>query len=248
MGSLHSPAFVWQSPSRSIFPVRPGLPGPPPLKSRGYAKAFDEVKEYGALDSSVRSEDQTAYAIWWMEFAEGSVNRLARQLAAEQSMDLWAAARMFAHVGSALFDTYVAVWDSRVPLTTTGAPTPLSGRLIPTAIPERHQNPRGNRSARLRHFRNTCRGMPPHAQPRSGSSRTRLAAMCRSRCRRRQHRLRCRRARSKASGRPLQSAPTHACVSAGIFAMRQMPALNSVATSPGMRRSTRCESGAGSHN
>ena len=48
-----------------------------------------------------------------MEFAEGSVNRLARQLAAERSMDLWAAARMFAHVGIALFDTYVAVWDSK---------------------------------------------------------------------------------------------------------------------------------------
>jgi hypothetical protein len=48
-----------------------------------------------------------------MEFAEGSVNRLARQLVAERDTHLWPAARLFAYVGMALFDSYVAVWDAK---------------------------------------------------------------------------------------------------------------------------------------
>ncbi|MGH8185910.1 MAG: vanadium-dependent haloperoxidase, partial [Steroidobacteraceae bacterium] len=89
-------------------------PSPPPaLASAHYAAAFNEVKQFGAADSTKRSADQTAYALWWMEFAEGSVNRLARTLATDQRMDLWDAARMFALLNAALIDTYIAVWDSK---------------------------------------------------------------------------------------------------------------------------------------
>jgi hypothetical protein len=88
-------------------------PPPPPLDSREYARAVREVKEYGAENSARRTEDQTAYAIWWMEFAEGSVNRLARTLATNRNLHLWQAARLFAHIGVALYDTYVATWDSK---------------------------------------------------------------------------------------------------------------------------------------
>jgi hypothetical protein len=86
---------------------------PPPQRTTAYARALREVKEYGGASSTRRTEDQTAYAIWWMEFAEGSVNRVARQLAADRELDLWRAARLFAHVGVALYDSYVAVWDSK---------------------------------------------------------------------------------------------------------------------------------------
>jgi hypothetical protein len=89
-------------------------PSPPPaLASPEYAAALNEVKEFGAANSTVRSADQTGYAVWWMEFAEGSVNRLARTLAAERRMDLWEGARMFALLNSTLMDTYIAVWDSK---------------------------------------------------------------------------------------------------------------------------------------
>jgi hypothetical protein len=83
------------------------------LRSTAYARAFREVKEHGGADSSRRTDDQTAYAVWWMEFAEGSVNRLARQLAADRNVHLWMAARLFAHVGVALYDAYVVTWDSK---------------------------------------------------------------------------------------------------------------------------------------
>jgi hypothetical protein len=86
---------------------------PPPLRTASYAHALREVKEQGAADSTMRTDEQTAYAIWWMEFAEGSVNRLAGQLAADRKLHLWQTARLFAHVGVALYDTYVATWDAK---------------------------------------------------------------------------------------------------------------------------------------
>jgi hypothetical protein len=48
-----------------------------------------------------------------MEFSEASVNRLARQLVVDHDLDLWAANRMLAFVNVALFDVYIAVWDSK---------------------------------------------------------------------------------------------------------------------------------------
>jgi hypothetical protein len=71
------------------------------------------VKDFGHKDSTVRTVEQTLYAVWWMEFAEGSVNRLARRLAAQRKMHLWEATRMFALVNISLFDGYLANWDSK---------------------------------------------------------------------------------------------------------------------------------------
>jgi hypothetical protein len=51
--------------------------------------------------------------VWWMEFAEGSLNRLARKLATDSNMDLWEAARMFALLNATLVDSYISVWDAK---------------------------------------------------------------------------------------------------------------------------------------
>lgn len=111
--------FVAQPGFRFAKPFTPGvdggfLPSPPPsLRSARYANAFQEVKEYGARASTRRTADQTAYALWWMEFAEGSVNRLSRKLVARHDLHLWATSRLFAHIAMALFDGYVANWNSK---------------------------------------------------------------------------------------------------------------------------------------
>ena len=99
--------FSFDDPAR----FRPALP--PPLASADYARALDEVRVQGDSSSTVRSSDQTGYALWWMEFAEGSVGRLARRLLRERDVDLWAANRMLAHMFMALFDGYVSNWDSK---------------------------------------------------------------------------------------------------------------------------------------
>jgi hypothetical protein len=49
-----------------------------------------------------------------MEFTEGSMNRLARNLVTEHRVRLADAARLFALLNMSMFDTYVATWDSNV--------------------------------------------------------------------------------------------------------------------------------------
>jgi hypothetical protein len=88
-------------------------PPPPALSDEGYRRDVEEVKAYGAKDSDVRTADQTAYAVWWMEFSEGSVTRLTRRLSLERGSDVWEAARLFAHLSMALYDVYIATWDSK---------------------------------------------------------------------------------------------------------------------------------------
>lgn len=127
--SVTTPGAYQTTPDWQGFVLHPGLahakpffldsssqlrPGPPPaLTSRSYARAFQEVKELGEDNSTVRSPDQTGAALWWMEFSEGLVNRLARRLVTEKEPGLWETARLFALLNAALVDSYVGVWDSK---------------------------------------------------------------------------------------------------------------------------------------
>jgi hypothetical protein len=112
-GFVLQPGFRFASP----FGLRASdqfMPPPPPrLTSSAYAKAYNEVKDYGRVDSQLRTPEQTSYAIWWMEFTEGSINRLARVLVTERGTGLWPAARLFALLNISMFDTYVATWGSK---------------------------------------------------------------------------------------------------------------------------------------
>ena len=88
-------------------------PPPPAIDSAEYALAFREVKEQGRFESATRTLDQTHLALWWKDFVESSHNRLARQLAAEEDLDLWRATRMFALLNMSVFDAYVNVFDNK---------------------------------------------------------------------------------------------------------------------------------------
>jgi hypothetical protein len=112
-GFVLQPGFRFARPFGLDAPAQLRPPHPPALEGAEYAAAYNEVKDFGRVDSPVRTPNQTAYAVWWMEFAEGSVNRLARQLVERRHTHLWQAARMFALLNMTLFDSYVAVWDSK---------------------------------------------------------------------------------------------------------------------------------------
>ena len=112
-GFVAQPGFRLARPFALRSPDHFRPPPPPSVSSAAYARAFREIREQGASTGSQRTGDQTAYAIWWMEFVEGSVNRLTRQLTAERRTNPWVAARLFAHIGMVLFDTYIAIWDSK---------------------------------------------------------------------------------------------------------------------------------------
>jgi hypothetical protein len=88
-------------------------PTPPDLTSEEYAQSFNEVKAYGMKNSSVRSNDQTAFAHWWAEFGEHSWNRIARLTASEKKLSAWEAARMFAMINMDIYDIYLASLESK---------------------------------------------------------------------------------------------------------------------------------------
>jgi len=112
-GFVVQPGFRFAKPFGLRAPDQFRPAPPPALDGPQYAAAYNEVKDFGRADSQVRTLDQTRYAVWWMEFAEGSVNRLARQLVTQRETHLWRAARMFALLNMSLFDGYLADWDSK---------------------------------------------------------------------------------------------------------------------------------------
>jgi hypothetical protein len=69
---------------------------PPPLTSPAYARSVNETKELGRLHSTLRSEDQTNFGAWWLEFNEIQWGRIMRQLTESRGLALLDAARMFA--------------------------------------------------------------------------------------------------------------------------------------------------------
>jgi hypothetical protein len=56
-----------------------------------FCRAEYGAVEYGRADSVVRTPEQTGYALWWMEFTEGSMNRLARSLVTSRHSHPWRA-------------------------------------------------------------------------------------------------------------------------------------------------------------
>ncbi len=88
-------------------------PPPPKLTTREYSDSYNEVKEYGVMNSKVRSKDQTNLAHWWAEFGEHGWNRIGRITAAERKLPILETARMFALINMDLYDIYLATFDSK---------------------------------------------------------------------------------------------------------------------------------------
>ncbi len=115
-------------------------PPPPSLTSPTYTRDFNEVKEVGELNSTVRTADQSAYAAWWFEYSDMGWNRIARIQAASNRIGLYATARMFALLNMALADSYTAFMDAKYfynfwrPYTLSGQP-PQMVMITPLPMP-----------------------------------------------------------------------------------------------------------------
>jgi hypothetical protein len=70
--------------------------GPNALSSGAYAEDFNEIKELGSLTSTTRTADETDAAIFWQEHLHAFMNRLMRNLAPSQGLDIAQSARLFA--------------------------------------------------------------------------------------------------------------------------------------------------------
>jgi hypothetical protein len=117
-----TPPLFGPDPAPWVGNVRPFLVpsvallhlGPPTaLRSRAYARDFDEVKSVGALNSTTRTADQTDAAIFWQEHAFALWNRAFRTIATERGLPIADSARMFAMVDLAAADGAIGCWDNK---------------------------------------------------------------------------------------------------------------------------------------
>ncbi|WP_425615859.1 hypothetical protein NA78x_005791 [Anatilimnocola sp. NA78] len=93
------------------------IPAPPKLTSAAYAAAYNEVKEYGALNSTVRTADQTEIGIFWAydrkNFGPPLVlyNQNMADIAMNEGNTVVENARLFALGNVAMADAGVVIWD-----------------------------------------------------------------------------------------------------------------------------------------
>jgi PAP2 superfamily len=106
----------WAANAKPFFIESPSQfrgDGPNPLGSAAYAEEFNEVRELGALNSSKRTADQTAAAVFWQFAPVALWNQLARDLAARFGLDEADQARLYAEINLAAADAVTACWNNK---------------------------------------------------------------------------------------------------------------------------------------
>jgi hypothetical protein len=83
-------------------------PQPLSVKSPEYAKDLEEVRRLGGRDSSARTADQTATAIFFTVGGGPLLNDIARKEAMARRLDLAGTARLFALINMAMSDAMIA--------------------------------------------------------------------------------------------------------------------------------------------
>jgi membrane-associated phospholipid phosphatase len=92
---------------------------PPAIDSAKYAEEYNFTKDYGAIDSKVRTADQTEVALFWADGSgtytpPGHWNQIAQFAATKDTArSLLDNARLFASLNIALADAGIACWDTK---------------------------------------------------------------------------------------------------------------------------------------
>ncbi len=107
-------AKVGQIQPYTIKNLRRFTPGPPPaLSSNTYTRDFVEVRDYGRVDSAMRSPEQTDIAYFWSENPYVHWNRNLNALAVANNLDVLATARLFALVHTTTADAVIVGFASK---------------------------------------------------------------------------------------------------------------------------------------
>ena len=88
-------------------------PAPAALTSTQYATELAEVKAYGAIDSGVRTSDQTNIAWFWNGNVINQMSQTLRDVATQHSMDLVDTVRLLAAGVMVPTDAGIGCWDSK---------------------------------------------------------------------------------------------------------------------------------------
>jgi hypothetical protein len=89
-------------------------PGPPvALTSAEWTSDYNEVKAYGARNSTVRTPEQTETAKFWLMTGPQAYHPIARQIITARHMKLVDSARLMASFAVVMTDAYIAVFDAK---------------------------------------------------------------------------------------------------------------------------------------
>lgn len=105
-------AFVTPFTMKRTSQFRPGAP--PALDSVEYARAYDEVKAVGSINSTVRTPEQTDLANFWNLNYQLVWNRVTRNLSDANALSVSDSSRLFALVDSSMADAAMTSWDSKM--------------------------------------------------------------------------------------------------------------------------------------
>lgn len=90
------------------------LPDPPPsLHSTEWAEAYNEIRAYGGSQSTARSAEETATALFWTANVIRQYNRAARDLIDMHSLNVLESARLQAMVNIVAADAQIAVMNAK---------------------------------------------------------------------------------------------------------------------------------------
>jgi hypothetical protein len=101
--------FAMRSADQFLADVRPPLA----LAGAAWARDFNRTKNYGALNSSVRTPQQTEIGLFWTDNAAAQYSRAFRALVADQGLDTAAAARLAAMYSVAASDAGTACMNAK---------------------------------------------------------------------------------------------------------------------------------------
>lgn len=111
-----TPLFPWiaqMKPFTLQSPSQFRAEGPLNFTSAQWAEDFNEVKAFGAANSSVRTSDQTTIGWFYVENPGAQVNRNIHDIAAAHGLSIADSARFFAQTYVSIADSLIACWDSK---------------------------------------------------------------------------------------------------------------------------------------
>jgi len=89
-------------------------PAPPPsLTSEVWTKDLNEIREFGSLNGSKRSAEQTTIARFWLFTGPRTFNPIVRQIVTAKKIDLVDCARLYALTAMAASDAFIAVFEGK---------------------------------------------------------------------------------------------------------------------------------------
>lgn len=108
-----TPQIATMTPWVLTRPSQFRLPPPLALSSAEYAADLNEVKVMGTLSGSLRTPDQSEFALFWALNTPLAWNRIAAQISTARGLTLTQNAHLFALLNVTLSDALIACWDSK---------------------------------------------------------------------------------------------------------------------------------------